>query len=301
VKAIIKDALEVKASDFLRLTEKILQMLRTEKGKIGNLQIKGHLVEVEPVGEAIVIGDIHGDIESLAYVLKNSGFMGDEDTLLIFLGDYGDRGAYSVEVYYTVMKLKLRFPERIVLMRGNHEGPEDLLAHPHDLPAQFEMRFGNDGAFLYHKIRELFPHMHNAVHVEKRFLMVHGGLPVEARSLEDLANAHETHPQETFLEEILWSDPYEGVKGVSYSPRGAGKVFGADVTHKLLKRFNVKILVRGHSPCMEGFRIGHNGAVLTLFSRRGPPYHNKFGAYLRVPLSEEFENAEQLVPYIYKF
>ena len=299
--SIIKNALKAKTEVFLRLTEKTLETLAKEKGKIGNLRIEGHLVAVEPVGEAIVVGDIHGDIEGLAYILKNSGFMKNEKALLVFLGDYGDRGVYSAEVYYTVMKLKLCFPERIVLMRGNHEGPEDLLAYPHDLPMQFKMRFGRDGALAYSKIRELFNYFHNAVHVEKRFLMVHGGLPTEAKSLADLANAHRTHPQQTFLEEILWSDPYEGVEDIAYSPRGAGKLFGPNVTRRLLKRFDVKILIRGHEPCTEGFKINHDSMVLTLFSRRGPPYYNRFGAYLHVQLSEEFENAEQLIPYIHKF
>jgi hypothetical protein len=38
-----------------------------------------------------------------------------------------------------------------------------------------------------------------------------------------------------------------------------------------------------------------------LFSRRGTPYFNSYGAYLQVPLSQKFERAEQLVPWIHKF
>jgi protein phosphatase len=64
---------------------------------------------------------------------------------------------------------------------------------------------------------------------------------------------------------------------------------------------NAKILIRGHEPCEEGFKINHGGKVLTLFSRKGAPYFNEHGAYLDVPLSEKFENAEKLVPWICKF
>jgi len=91
------------------------------------------------------------------------------------------------------------------------------------------------------------------------------------------------------------------VKEVLYSPRGAGKLFGKRVTEKVLRKLNAKILIRGHEPCQEGFKINHDGKVLTLFSRKGSPYFNEYGAYLRLPLSEKFESAEQLVPWIHKF
>jgi UDP-glucose 4-epimerase len=52
---------------------------------------------------------------------------------------------------------------------------------------------------------------------------------------------------------------------------------------------------------MQGFKINHKGKILTLFSRKGPPYFNAYGAYLKIDLSEKFENAEQLIPYIHKF
>jgi len=91
------------------------------------------------------------------------------------------------------------------------------------------------------------------------------------------------------------------IKGVCTSPRGAGKLFGENVTNEVLRRFNTKILIRGHEPCEEGFKIDNNGKVLTLFSRKGPPYFNSYGAYLDVELSEKIENAEQLIPYIHKF
>jgi protein phosphatase len=103
------------------------------------------------------------------------------------------------------------------------------------------------------------------------------------------------------LEEMLWSDPYEMDEEISASPRGAGRLFGEKVTIEALRRFNVKILIRGHEPCEEGFKINHRGKVLTLFSRKGSPYFNSHGAYLNVELSEKFESAEQLMPYIHKF
>ena len=103
------------------------------------------------------------------------------------------------------------------------------------------------------------------------------------------------------LEDLLWSDPDENVQGISSSQRGAGKLFGKKVTEEVLGRLNAKILIRGHESSNIGFKINHDGKVLTLFSRKGSPYFNGYGAYLQLPLSEKFENAQQLIPWIHQF
>jgi hypothetical protein len=91
------------------------------------------------------------------------------------------------------------------------------------------------------------------------------------------------------------------VKTVLNSPRGAGKLFGRSVTETVLNKLGVKILIRGHEQCPEGFKLNHDDKVLTLFSRKGAPYFNAYGAYLQLPLSRKFQNARQLVPWIHKF
>ncbi|MEM3609118.1 MAG: metallophosphoesterase [Candidatus Bathyarchaeia archaeon] len=302
---IVKEALEIQHNQFGEIVDKATAMLSSENGKVGDFEVEGRLVKLEPIGEALVTSDLHGDLESLIDILKGSNFLQkmsqNERAFLIFLGDYGDRGDYSAEVYYTVLKLKLLFPHQVILMRGNHEGPEDLMASPHDLPYQFQVRFGENWNIAYTKVRELFKHLYNAVLVRERCLIIHGGPPSQAKTLEDLAYAHVKHPKQSFLEEMLWSDPNDMVEGVCASPRGAGKLFGEKITNEALRRFNVKILIRGHEPCMEGYKINHKGKVLTLFSRKGPPYFNIRGAYLDFELSREYEDAEQLIPFIHKF
>jgi len=300
-----KKALKISCDDFVELTERTVQLLSKEQGRVGNMEIVGKLVRVKPSGNAVILGDIHGDLESLVQVLSESRFLEkaekDEEVNLIFLGDYGDRGERSAEVYYIVLRLKESFPDRVVLMRGNHEGPEDLLAYPHDLPLQLRQRFGEDWLKAYRKLRKLFDCLYNAVQVEERYLMIHGGIPSHTRSIEDLAYAHLKHPRETLLEEMLWSDPMEGIRGTYSSPRGAGRLFGEDVTRRLLEELKVKILIRGHEPCKDGYKINHGGKVLTLFSRKGPPYFNERGAYLDLDLSKKLESAKQLLEFIHQF
>ena len=85
---------------------------------------------VVPAGtEVFFHGDLHGDIHSLMACLEklNSdghlrGFeIARTNFLMVFLGDYTDRGSYGIEVFYTLLRLKLANPDRVILVRGNHE------------------------------------------------------------------------------------------------------------------------------------------------------------------------------------
>lgn len=125
--ALIKEAQNIQSDTLIETLDEATFLLHEENGRIGNLKIIDHLVTVEPLGEALVIGDLHGDLESLSRILQESGFLQKmektNDATLIFLGDYGDRGDKPAETYYMVLKLKLEFRKQVVLIRGNHEGP----------------------------------------------------------------------------------------------------------------------------------------------------------------------------------
>ncbi len=67
----------------------------------------------------VVVGDTHGQFHDLMEIFKIAGKA--PDTNYLFLGDYVDRGYYSVETVCMVIALKVRYPSRIVMIRGNHE------------------------------------------------------------------------------------------------------------------------------------------------------------------------------------
>jgi diadenosine tetraphosphatase ApaH/serine/threonine PP2A family protein phosphatase len=302
LRQLVDNASKMSLHEFVQLADNVVELLSKENGLVGNQKITGRLIETPPKGEATIVGDLHGDLESLTQILKSSDFLDNvqrrKQSLLVFLGDYGDRGVYSPEVYYIVLKLKETFPENVVLMRGNHEGPDDLIASPHDLPDFLQSRFGGDWSTAYLKLKELFNRLYNAAIIRERCVMLHGGVPSQAKSLDDLAYAHLKHPRERHLEEILWSDPEEGIKGTYPSPRGAGRLFGPDITTRFLEMLNVNVLIRGHEPADEGFKINHNGRILTLFSRKGEPYFNSQGAYLQLELSSQVTNVFQLQHFV---
>jgi protein phosphatase len=73
---------------------------------------------------AMVLGDIHGNFHDVAYFLKNYLVMDDvalTPCQLLCLGDYVDRGPHSLECVMVLFALALEAPEKVILLRGNHE------------------------------------------------------------------------------------------------------------------------------------------------------------------------------------
>ncbi len=279
--------------EFLSLLDIVINTMIMERrsASIGGNTINGGLINLEKFDELVLVGDLHGDLEAMLSILSKVKFF-DEHSTVIFLGDYGDRGVESVEVYYTLLYLKAKYPNRIIMLRGNHEGPKDLPFYPHDLPFMLESRFGIYSEIIYSRLRDLFDSMYTAVIVKNLLLILHGGLPIKLNSLDDIAKAHLLHPSKSYLLEILWNDPRE-ITGYQESARGYGYYFGKDITQNAFRVTNTRMLVRAHEPC-NGYKVNHDGLVLTLFSCKAP-YGNYKAAYMLLSMDDLHINNEQIL------
>jgi len=85
---------------------------------------------VNPYSKIVIIGDVHGDFDSLArnlvrlcfdhQIINLDGKLS-SDTMIVFLGDYADRGSYGCEVWYSLMGYMKENADKFILLRGNHE------------------------------------------------------------------------------------------------------------------------------------------------------------------------------------
>ncbi len=102
-----------------------------EEQKVSSLftpYVEKHLI---PSGsKVIVFGDLHGDIESFVTILQHlqrEGYIDDEyqltsdDYYIVFIGDYTNRGPFSVEVMMLLFHLYSCNIGKVFLLRGNHE------------------------------------------------------------------------------------------------------------------------------------------------------------------------------------
>ena len=73
-------------------------------------------------------------------------------------------------------------------------------------------------------------------------------------------------PHSGVMCDLLWSDPDDKKFGFEASPRGAGYVWGTDITDKFNYNNNLKVICRAHQLMMEGYLYVHQNNCLTVFS-----------------------------------
>lgn len=239
----------IKEEEVKAICEKAKEILSTESN-------------VVPVKCPItVVGDIHGQFADLLELMKIGGRS--PDTNYLFLGDYVDRGYDSVETVCTVLALKVRWPTRVYLLRGNHESRQ--ITQVYGFYDECLRKYGNANVWRY--ITDMFDHLPLAALIEEEIFCPHGGLSPSLDTLDHIRALERTQevPHEGPMCDLLWSDPDDRC-GWGISPRGAGYTFGQDISEQFNHNNKLSLITRAHQLVQEGYEWAHDHAVVTVFS-----------------------------------
>ncbi|XWS57490.1 hypothetical protein CRYUN_Cryun09bG0178500 [Craigia yunnanensis] len=225
-----------------------------------------------------ICGDIHGQYQDLLRLFEYGGYPPAANYL--FLGDYVDRGKQSLETICLLLAYKIRYPDRISLLRGNHEDAKinRIYGFYDECKRRFNVR-------LWKIFTDCFNSLPVAALIDEKILCMHGGLSPELENLDQIKEIQRPMevPDSGLLCDLLWSDPDPKVEGWAGSDRGISCTFGANVVAEFLDKNDLDLICRGHQVVEDGYEFFAKRRLVTIFS--APNYGGEFdnaGALLSV-------------------
>lgn len=224
----------------------------------------------------LVCGDVHGQFYDLIKLFEVAGGEPPANKFL-FLGDYVDRGYFSLECYIYLLALKINYPQSVYLLRGNHEC-RHLTKH-----FTFKLECGYKyGTAAYDACMESFDALPLAAVVNQQFFCVHGGLSPKLtvpKDVNEIERFQET-PKSGLMCDLLWTDPTEnfGVEQegtglfIENNARGCSFRYSYAAVCQFLQHNDLLAVIRGHEAQDAGYRLYRNAdksdfpALITLFS-----------------------------------
>jgi len=208
-----------------------------------------------------ICGDIHGQFYDLVELFKVGGKC--PETNYLFMGDFVDRGFYSVETFLLMLALKVRYPDRITLIRGNHESRQ--ITQVYGFYDECLRKYNSVNVWRY--CCEIFDYLSLSAVIDDKLFCVHGGLSPSINTLDQIRTIDRKQevPHDGAMCDLLWSDPEE-IDGWGLSPRGAGFLFGGDVVQNFNSANGLELIARAHQLVMEGYKLMFNDSIVTVWS-----------------------------------
>ncbi|KAL4883068.1 Metallo-dependent phosphatase-like protein [Aspergillus karnatakaensis] len=236
------------------------------------LKAEPNLLEMD--APITVCGDVHGQYYDLMKLFEVGG--DPSETRYLFLGDYVDRGYFSIECVLYLWALKIWYPNTLWLLRGNHECRHltDYFTFKLECKHKYSER-------IYEACIESFCALPLAAVMNKQFLCIHGGLSPELHTLEDIKSIDRFRepPTHGLMCDILWADPLEdfgqektGDYFIHNSVRGCSYFFSYPAACAFLEKNNLLSVIRAHEAQDAGYRMYRKTrttgfpSVMTIFS-----------------------------------
>ncbi|KAI1285043.1 Serine/threonine-protein phosphatase PP1 [Halotydeus destructor] len=235
-----------------------------------------------------ILGDIHGNFSDLMTYERNLWSSGPwvNGTSYLFLGDYVDRGTWSVECTCYLMALKVLAPHRFFLLRGNHEirSIAKMFTFYRECITKYDREIGKK---IFEKINEFFDRLPVAAVIDENIFCAHGGIPFSGTKIDEIEKTIPCPLQEPQLEapsawEMLWNDPmnrvdFEKLDSMINRPtanqgfivnnkRGTAYYYTEEAVERFLAINGYTHIIRGHELVKKGYKFHMNSKVITIFS-----------------------------------
>ena len=225
------------------------------------------LVELE--APLHVCGDIHGQYYDLLRIFEHCGYPGEYNYL--FLGDYVDRGKQSLETICLLLCYKIKYPDKVTLLRGNHES--SVTNRIYGFYDECKRRYN---VKLWKSFTELFNFLPVAALIDDKILCMHGGLSPDLKSINNITEIQRPTdiPDTGLLCDLLWSDPDKEATEYDENDRGVSVIFGEKVVTDFNKKNDLDLIIRAHQVVDDGYEFFANKQLITIFS--APNYCGEF-------------------------
>ncbi|OIW13487.1 hypothetical protein TanjilG_01055 [Lupinus angustifolius] len=271
---VIRRLLEGKGGKQVQLSESEIRQLCVNARQI----FLSHPILLNLSPPIRVCGDIHGQYQDLLRLFEYGGYPPSANYL--FLGDYVDRGKQSLETICLLLAYKIRYPDKIHLLRGNHEDAKinRIYGFYDECKRRFNVR-------LWKIFTDCFNCLPVAALIDGKILCMHGGLSPELQNLNQIKEIQRPTeiPDNGLLCDLLWADPNSSSGGWAESDRGVSCTFGSDVVIEFLDKNDLDLICRGHQVVEDGYEFFAKRRLVTIFS--APNYGGEFdnaGALLSV-------------------
>lgn len=211
-----------------------------------------------------IFGDIHGQFSDLIRFLEITGLP--PKVKLLFLGDYVDRGDNSIEVIMLLFCLKIKFPNDVYLIRGNHEC--SLVNEMYGFKEECKERYGEHGTDVWKIINECLHELSISILINGKIFCTHGGISPKLQNLRDINKIKKgtNIPDDGIFCDLTWSDPKKHKQDWEQNDRGVSYTFNENALDNFMNKHKIKLICRAHQVVNNGYKFFNNKKLVTIFS-----------------------------------
>ena len=202
--------------------------------------------------------ELKGDIECVDY---------------LFLGNFTNRGAFSLETICLLLALKVKYNGHFHLLRGNQEDLE--ISKLYGLAEECKEKLKEDinqPTSIFQRLCALFEYLPLAAVINNQIICVHSGISKNGFALNDLNKLKFPINVKNceLAKDILWNTPGGNNDNINFNSYFPGEYkpehFSGNNLDSFLRNNKLKMMIRSHDVCEKGITNSFGDRLITIFS-----------------------------------